>query len=146
MCVCVCICVCAFVCVLKDAYKQMVVDELRQDESEIVLEEKPDSEPDDKRESFYEFDSGDEMCSTTDVESEVMEFLRSAKSLECFDKFPKVKQLFMKFNTTIPSSAPVERLFSLGNLVFNPRRNRLGDGKFQQLLLMRYNKDFVDLS
>ena len=130
----------------KDAYKQMVVDELRQDESETVLVEKPDSEPDDKRESFYEFDSGDEMCSTTDIETEVMEFLRSAKSLECFDKFPKVKRLFMKFNTTIPSSAPVERLFSLGNLVFIPRRNRLGDGKFQQLLLMRYNKDFVDLS
>ena len=84
--------------------------------------------------------------STTDIETEVMEFLRSAKSLECFDKFPMVKRLFMKFNTTIPSSAPVERLFSLGNLVFNPRRNRLGDGKFQQLLLMRYNKDFVDLS
>ena len=37
----------------------MVVDELRQDESEMVLEEKPDREPDDKRESFYEFDSGD---------------------------------------------------------------------------------------
>ena len=69
----------------------MVVDELHQDESEIVLEEKPDSEPDDKRESFYEFDSGDETCSTTDIESELMEFLRSAKSLECFDRFPKVK-------------------------------------------------------
>ena len=130
----------------KDAYKQMVVDELRQDESEIVLEEKPDSEPDDKRELFYEFDSDDETCSTTDMESEVMEFLRSAKSLECFDKFPRVKRLFMKFNTTIPSSAPVERLFSLGNLVLNPRQNRLSDGKFEQLLLMRYNKDFVDLS
>ena len=130
----------------KDAYKQMVVDELRQDESDIVLEEKPNSEPDDKRESFYEFDSGDETCSTTDIESELMEFLRSAKSLECFDRFPKVKRLFIKFNTTIPSSAPVERLFSLGNLVLNPRRNRLNDGKFEQLLLMRYNKDFVNLS
>ena len=130
----------------KDAYKQMIVDELRQDESEIVLEQKPDSESDDKRESFYEFDSGDEMCSMTDVESEAMEFLRSAKSLECFDKFPKVKQLFIKFNTMSPSSAPVERLYSLGNLIFNPRRNRLSDDKFQQLLLMRYNKDFVDLS
>ena len=69
----------------------MVVDELCQDESEMVLEEKPDQEPDDKRESFYEFYSGDEMCSTTGMESKVKEFLGSAKSLECFDKFPKVK-------------------------------------------------------
>ena len=36
----------------KGACKQMVVDELRQNESEIVLVEKPDSEPDDKRESI----------------------------------------------------------------------------------------------
>lgn len=124
----------------------MVIDELLRNENEIVLEEKPNSEPHDKWESFYGFDSGDDLCATTDVESEVMEFLRSAKSLECLTKFPKIKQLFLKFNTTIPSSAPVERLFSLDNIVFNPRWNRLSGGKFQQLLLMRCNKDFVDLS
>jgi len=64
----------------------MVVDELHQDKNEVILEEKPDSEPDDKRESFYEFDSDEEM-STPDVESEFMEFLRTTKSLECFSKF-----------------------------------------------------------
>jgi len=103
------------------------------------LEEKPDSELVTKGNPSKEM-------STADVESKFMEFLRTAKSLECFSKFSKVKRLFMKFNTTIPSSAPVKRLFSLGNLVFNPRRNRLNDEKFQQLLLLRYNKDFVDLS
>ena len=71
----------------------MVVDELCQDENDVVLDEKPDSEPDDKRESFYEIDSDDETCPSADVESEVMEFLRSAKSLECLGKFPKVKRL-----------------------------------------------------
>ena len=96
----------------------MVIDELHRNENEIVLEEKPDSEPDDRGEAFYELDSGDDLCATTDVESEVMEFLSSAKSLECLAKFPKIKQLFLKFNTTIPSSAPVERLFSLGKYCF----------------------------
>ena len=81
----------------------MVIDELCQNESEILLKENPDSEPD-KRDTFYEFDSDDETCSTTDVESEVMEFLRSAKSLECLDKFSKVKQLFY---TMIASSTLV---------------------------------------
>ena len=32
----------------KDAYKKMVIDELRRNENEILLEEKPDSEPDGK--------------------------------------------------------------------------------------------------
>ena len=60
------------------------------DENEIVVEEKPDSQHDhdDNKESFYEFDSDDNTCCSSDMESEVMEFLRSAKSLECFDKFP----------------------------------------------------------
>ena len=53
----------------------MVVDELRQDENEVILEEKPDSEPGEKRESFYEFDSDEEMA-TADVESEFMEFFK----------------------------------------------------------------------
>ena len=52
----------------------MVVDELHQHETEIVLEEKSDSEPEEKKESLYEFDSSDEASYTADVESEVMEF------------------------------------------------------------------------
>ena len=39
---------------------------------------------------FYEFDSGDEMCSTTDMESEVMKFLRSAKSLDALTGSPRL--------------------------------------------------------
>ena len=56
-----------------------------------------------------------------------------------------IKKLFRMFNTVLPSSAPVERLFSLGGAVLTAKRNRLTDSRFEKLLLMRYNKDFLDI-
>uniref|UniRef100_A0A3Q4MX68 BED-type domain-containing protein n=1 Tax=Neolamprologus brichardi TaxID=32507 RepID=A0A3Q4MX68_NEOBR len=81
--------------------------------------------PADSTDDFFSFEEDD--C-TYSAETEVMEYLKSAISL--------------RYNTATPSSAPVERLFSLGNLVLTPRRNRLSSERFERLTLMRYNNFF----
>jgi len=60
--------------------------------------------------------------STSQVKAEAMNFLSDAdKSLCRLHFFPAAKHLFLKFNTALPSSAPLERLFSIAGLIETPR-------------------------
>lgn len=72
---------------------------------------------------------------------QALTFLNSKKKeLVLLDQFKIIKQVFLKFNTTLPSSAPVERLFSGAIQVLTPRRNRLKDDTFEMLLCCRSQK------
>ncbi|XP_060921536.1 uncharacterized protein zgc:161969 isoform X2 [Labrus mixtus] len=80
------------------------------------------------------------------VMEEVQKYIEGkGKSLECLQDFPRVKQLFLKYNTTLPSTAPVQRLFSQkGNLVTS-QRNFLTDDYFERIQLLRYNSNVCTL-
>lgn len=80
------------------------------------------------------------------VTEEVRKYVEgTGKSLECLQDFPRVKQLFLKYNTTLPSTAPVQRLFSQkGNLVTS-QRNSLTDDYFERIQLLRYNSSVCSL-
>uniref|UniRef100_A0A8C6MM86 BED-type domain-containing protein n=1 Tax=Nothobranchius furzeri TaxID=105023 RepID=A0A8C6MM86_NOTFU len=91
---------------------------------------------------FFTFEAEPEE-ETYSAEKEVMDYLMSGYDLQILHKFPSIKTIFLKYNAPTPSSAPVERLFSLGGLVLTPKRNRLSDKRFEKLLLMRYNHWFT---
>lgn len=90
---------------------------------------------------FFCFEEAHDTFST--AETEVMTYLRTAETgLGILKQFPTIKEISLKKNTATPSSAPVEKLFSLGSLVLSPKRNKLSDQRFERLLLMRYNHWF----
>lgn len=66
------------------------------------------------------------------------------RSLEMLSRYPKVKSIFIKFNTVLPSSAPVERLFSAASIILSKRRNRLSDDTFEKLLMLRQNRHLTN--
>lgn len=68
------------------------------------------------------------------------------KDLQCLNEFPGVKKLFIKFNTTLPSSVPVERLFSSGGKILTPKRCPYTDEQFEHLLLLRYNSKICTMA
>lgn len=90
---------------------------------------------------FFFFEDEDDTSAT--AKSQVVDYFKSgAQGMDSLNGFQLVKKVSLKYNATTPSSAPVERLFSQGELLFTPKRNRLSDQKFEKLLLLRYNHWF----
>ncbi|XP_063220852.1 uncharacterized protein LOC134530157 [Bacillus rossius redtenbacheri] len=78
--------------------------------------------------------------SVSPVLEEVNSYLMNSHSdLQCLQHYPILKSAFLKFNTSLPSSAPVERLFSVGKDVFAIKRGNLSDENFKMQLFCKVN-------
>ncbi|KAK0048479.1 hypothetical protein Bpfe_022094 [Biomphalaria pfeifferi] len=90
--------------------------------------------------NFFSFESGHTPPTEIISDMEILQYFDDkSTSLEILHKYPTVKKLFLKYNTGIPSSAPVERLFSYAGMVLNKKRACMTDENFQQQLLLKAN-------
>ena len=51
--------------------------------------------------------------------------------------------LFIRYNTPIPSSAAVERIFSTAGDIIRPKRSSLTASNFEELVFMKGNMDLL---
>jgi hypothetical protein len=73
-----------------------------------------------------------------EANQEVEKFLADAsQDVQSLKSYPNIRKLFVKLNTGLPSSASVERLFSLGGRVFTPMRSRLSSSHFEMMVFLR---------
>ncbi|QQP56940.1 Uncharacterized protein FKW44_001779 [Caligus rogercresseyi] len=122
----------------REEAKRLLIEECRK----LTVEETPNKKVH-KAENNDFFVFHDEYRDTYSADNEVINYLKAENKIEVLEEFSTVKKIFIKYNTPTPSSAPVERLFSLGGQVLTPKRNRLSDGRFERLLILRYNYAFT---
>lgn len=81
----------------------------------------------------------------TDLEADVTRYLaEDDKDYNLLNKYPLMKKIFFKYNTTLSSSAAVERVFSQSLMIFTPRRNRVSADHFEQTLFIKHNRKLLN--
>ena len=117
-------------------------------EAELLSPKSPTAKPGKKTDNYFQF-TDDEEDSDTDfseknkISIEVCQYLEDQRtSIDILHKYPAVKRVFIKYNTTIPSSAPVERLFSFASIILSGRRGLLSDDDFEMLTILKATKAF----
>lgn len=73
-------------------------------------------------------------------------FNNKNKSMASLDNYSDVKKAFIRYNTSLCSSSPVERLFSFATFISYPARSSLSDTSFETLLFLKGNNKYTKLN
>ena len=108
---------------------------------------KGDNKPTKSRDSLFSFKMAENNPETQSdktrdkVTLECLKYLDDNETeITMLENYSYIKRVFMKYNTPLPSSAPVERLFSYAGMILSPKRRQLTDRTFEKLLLLKANR------
>lgn len=95
-----------------------------------------------KDDKFFDFQDNETVLSqqafSDQIELECLKYFQDAsKDLSSLSCYPTISEMFLKYNTSIASSAPVERVFSYSGIILSPKRSRLSDEMLEQLLFLK---------
>ena len=82
--------------------------------------------------------------STTSHEVEIISYLNSnARELCMLNNYKIIKQIFIKYNCILRSSAPVERMYSLATYINSAKINTICDKTFEYMVVLRGNMHYM---
>ncbi|XP_076044376.1 zinc finger BED domain-containing protein 4-like isoform X2 [Oratosquilla oratoria] len=99
------------------------------------------SPPSCAHDDYFSFDKTPSGNSTSETqEMMVLTYLQDPDTnLKSLHNHPLIRAMFIKFNTTIPSSTPVERLFSFHELSYSSTGEKYLDNIFETMVLIKAN-------
>lgn len=128
--------------------RAIVRSEMMRYSAQIVETESINDTDNSKRHEFFVYSTNrnHRRTSLEDILSaEFQRYLNDERtSLEMLDEYPHMKQIYLRYNTTLSASAAVERIFSQALMVFAPRRNRLNGDLFEKTLFSKINRVKLD--
>ena len=124
---------------IKNKVITLLEKELEADETSSSSENEPHEDGKDDFFGSLFVDKRSRKRSATKIAASFLGETPTKNILAIFATHEKLKLLFVKCNTALPSSAAVKRFFSTGKYVLRPKRARLSDEHFNMLVFLKNN-------
>lgn len=100
-----------------------------------------------KEDDFYNFDSDPSRSEPQSKAEDLIErfFADGSRDLIILERYPEIKNIFLKYNTPLPSLGPVERLLSHANIIHCLSTNKVSD-MFEQKVVLKANLKYSERS
>jgi len=95
---------------------------------------------DNAEDDFFSFNETVTSSTNNDIKTIINDYFENNNIKNVIDLPQILKKPYLEFNTAVPSSAHVERLFSAGGQLFDKRRASIADKNFEMTLLLKFNE------